>query len=57
MAAELEKTLGADVELIRGDGGIFDVEVDGQLVFSKKKVGRFPNPGEVVKLIREKQNG
>jgi selT/selW/selH-like putative selenoprotein len=28
-------------------GGIFDVRLDGALVFSKKSVGRFPEPGEV----------
>ena len=40
-----------DAELIRGGGGIFDVEVDGRLVFSKHQTGRFPNPGEVASLI------
>ena len=36
-----------DSELIRGDNGIFDVVVDGELVFSKDRVGRFPeNAGE-----------
>jgi selT/selW/selH-like putative selenoprotein len=35
------------VELIRGGRGIFDVKVDDALVFSKHRVERFPNPGEV----------
>jgi len=41
-----------DPELIRGGGGIFDVTVDGKLVFSKHRTGRFPDPGEVEALIR-----
>jgi len=35
------------VELIGGSGGIFDVRVDGRLIFSKKETGRFPENGEI----------
>jgi selT/selW/selH-like putative selenoprotein len=38
--------------LIRGKDGVFEVEVDGALVFSKRQAGRFPDPGEVAKAIR-----
>jgi len=31
---------------------VFDVVVDGQKVFSKHVTGRFPEPGEVVRLLR-----
>lgn len=34
-------------ELIRGRGGVFEVVVGTELVFSKKKEERFPQPGEV----------
>jgi hypothetical protein len=33
---------------------VFDVMVDGVLVFSKKRAGRHVLPGEVVKLIHER---
>ena len=33
--------------MIKGRGGVFDVRLDGELVFSKDAVGRFPEPGEV----------
>ncbi len=39
-------------ELIRGDGGIFDVAIDGEVRFSKHEAGRYPEPGEIVALIR-----
>jgi predicted Rdx family selenoprotein len=42
------------VTLIKGGGGIFDVVVEGDLLFSKHRVGRFPDPGEVEKAIRLK---
>lgn len=38
--------------LIKGSGGIFDVRVDGRLVYSKFETERFPEPGEVVTLLR-----
>ena len=37
--------------MIPSSGGVFEVEVDGKLVFSKKKLGRHAEPGEVVGLI------
>lgn len=53
MAAEIERELGVPVTLVRGARGVFDVVVDGRLVFSKDRAGRFPDPGEVVRLIRQ----
>jgi selenoprotein W-related protein len=38
-------------ELIKGKDGVFEVVVDGQLVYSKKATGRFPEPGEVEGLL------
>jgi selenoprotein W-related protein len=43
------KTLGVQPQLIRGRGGVFEVSLGDDLVFSKKKLGRFPQPGEVEK--------
>jgi selenoprotein W-related protein len=43
--------LGADVELIASSGGVFEVTVDGKLLFSKKALNRFPEEGEVAGLI------
>jgi len=48
----LRKEIGADTRLIKGKDGVFEVEVEGKVVFSKRKEGRFPNPGEVVKAIK-----
>jgi hypothetical protein len=30
---------------------VFDVAVDGRVVFSKKAIGRHAEPGEIVRLI------
>ena len=50
--AELQEGLGEKARLIEGRGGIFDVKVDGKLVYSKHQTGRFPDSGEVLKLIK-----
>jgi selenoprotein W-related protein len=43
--------------LIPSSGGVFDVRVDGKLVFSKKQQGRHAQPGEVVGLIKRGEHG
>ena len=39
-------------ELVAAGGGVFEISVDDKLVFSKRSLGRFPDDGEVVNLIR-----
>ncbi|HBT96132.1 MAG TPA: hypothetical protein DEB25_00030 [Desulfobulbaceae bacterium] len=52
MGAELHETFGAEIELLPGSDGVFDVAVDGKTIFSKTASGRFPEDGEVAKLIQ-----
>jgi selenoprotein W-related protein len=51
LAAELETALNEDSRLIESTGGVFEVENNGRLIFSKKAVGRFPDPGEVLAIV------
>jgi selenoprotein W-related protein len=39
---------------VESSGGVFEVTVEGELIYSKKALGRHARPGEVVQLIREK---
>jgi len=55
LADELKGALGVKSELIRSSGGVFEVEFGGDSVFSKRKLGRFPDEGEVVKLLKNLQ--
>jgi selenoprotein W-related protein len=48
---EWEDVVGR-VELIPGADGIFDVHVNGELVFAKSMLGRYPQPDEVMPLLR-----
>jgi selenoprotein W-related protein len=42
------------VELQSGSGGRFEITLDGELLFSKRKAGRFPKPGEIAGLFENK---
>jgi selT/selW/selH-like putative selenoprotein len=53
VSAEIKEATGEDALLVPSSGGIFDVKVDGNLVFSKHKVARFPQPGEISQLLAE----
>jgi selT/selW/selH-like putative selenoprotein len=58
LAAELKQALpDAEVRLIPSSGGLFEVMVDGQLVFSKKAMRRHAAPGEVLKAIQQSSGG
>jgi selenoprotein W-related protein len=53
LAAELKQAWPeTDVLLIPSSGGVFEVKVDGDLIFSKKALRRHAEPGEVVRLVR-----
>ncbi len=43
---------GAEIELVASEGGVFEVDVDGTNIFSKKSLNRFPEEGEIAKLMR-----
>ena len=51
MRERLEKLGTANIELRPGKSGQFDVTVDGDLRFTRSKVGRFPTDAEIDDLI------
>jgi predicted Rdx family selenoprotein len=40
--------------LVTGTKGVFDVEVDGELLYSKHSTTRHAEPGEVLELFRDR---
>ena len=52
LAESIEREIGADTELVLGDNGIFDVEVDGRRIYSKHQTGRFPEHEEILAELR-----
>ncbi|MCH8880183.1 MAG: Rdx family protein [Planctomycetes bacterium] len=55
MADAIKAKFDIAAELIKGGGGIFDVKVDGQLIYCKKETGRFPEHSEVLDGIGKLQ--
>jgi len=43
--------------LIQSSGGVFEVDVDGRRIYSKKSTKRHAEAGEVLRLIREAAPG
>lgn len=48
----MKKNFEVDIELIAGSNGIFDVSLDGTMLYSKSEQGSFPQPNEIIKLIQ-----
>lgn len=44
----------AEVALRPGQGGVLDVRLDGELVFSRKREGRFPEAKELKQALRDR---
>ena len=56
VAQELLTTFETEltVTLVPGTGGIFEVRLDGAMIFSRKQQERFPESKELKQLIRDR---
>jgi selenoprotein W-related protein len=57
MAQELLTTFPADVgevALVPGSGGVFEVRVDGETIWSRAERGAFPELPELKRLVRDR---
>lgn len=56
MAQELLSTFGADlaeVALVPGTGGIFEIQVDGERIWERKRDGGFPEAKVLKQRVRD----
>ena len=51
MAETIKKEVGIEAELIEGAGGIFDVKVDNDLIYSKQETGEFPEHRLIIEKV------
>jgi selT/selW/selH-like putative selenoprotein len=51
LAAEIKRKFGIEPEFIKSGGGVFEVRKDGELIFSKKASGRFPEIHEILQKL------
>jgi selenoprotein W-related protein len=57
LAQELLTTFEAElgeVALVPGSGGVLDVRLDGELIFSRASAGRFPESRELKQAVRDR---
>ena len=54
LAAEIQEKFNMDSQLVELSGGVFEVYLNEELVYSKKELDRFPNDGEVAELLSQK---
>ena len=53
LKADLENNFpDIQIELIESSGGVFEVKKDGELIFSKKQLGRFPEHEEIFASLK-----
>jgi selT/selW/selH-like putative selenoprotein len=55
LEAAIKKACGIQPELVRGNGGVFDVAVNGETVFSKWRENRFPANQEILNLLAQRK--
>jgi selenoprotein W-related protein len=44
----------SNLSLVPSTGGVFELEVDGDLVYSKKETGKFPDETWAVNAVRKR---
>jgi selenoprotein W-related protein len=52
----VKEATGIKPELIRSGGGVFEIAVDGELLYSKKATGAFPEDEDIVRRILAKKS-
>jgi len=55
LTARLLEEFKPDIQsltLVPGTGGVFEVSVNGEKVYSKLQTGKFPDPEAIVKAVR-----
>ena len=53
MRSSLDSKFGILAEMRPSSDGVFEVTLNGSLIFFKKQLGRFPNDGEIVTFIED----
>jgi selenoprotein W-related protein len=57
MAQELLSTFGTElgsVTLIPGTGGVFEIRLDGELIWERKRDGGFPDVKALKQMVRDR---
>jgi len=56
LAVEIDTEFGITAQMIASSGGVFEVDLNGKRIFSKKELNRFPEEDEVQEILRSLLN-
>ena len=54
LAEQVKNKFDIDIEFMKSDGGRFEIYLDGDIIFSKMNEYRFPDDGEIEKLLQKR---
>lgn len=54
LATDIGREFAIPVTLFKTVGGVFEVDIEEERIFSKIKLGRFPKDGEVLHILKRK---
>ncbi len=54
LVEKIKEELNLSAGLIKSGGGVFEIAVDGELIYSKRKTNLFPEEGEIIDKIRKR---
>ncbi|GAA0496310.1 hypothetical protein GCM10008986_24010 [Salinibacillus aidingensis] len=41
------------MKLIPGSGGVFEISVNEETIYSKKETGIFPDPNQIIEIVED----
>ena len=54
LVEKMKEDLNLSAELIKSDGGVYEITMNGELIYSKRKTGVFPEESEIIDKVRER---
>ena len=54
MLHDFQDQLPGGVQIVPSSGGVFEVSLGDELIFSKKKLGRFPENSEIDDVLEQR---
>ena len=55
MVDKIKEELSLSAELIKSGGGVYEIAVNGELIFSKKRTGIFPDDDDIIAKLKDLQ--
>ena len=55
LAAKIKQKFGLELHLQRSGGGVYEFQIDQELIWSKKKTGEFPTDEYIYQEVQKRQ--